>query len=344
MEGRPGPDDPGRGRKDLSAGADTPLFSIGVTTYDRVELLRETLASILRQDFRDFEILVGNDNPARRLDASLLNAADPRVRIVNRPANLGELGNMNALLAEARGRYFSWLADDDLYACGILSAVAAAVAEFGGPSCVYTLYTSLQAPAAARQAPTRRVEAAEFLRAYLARRLPVLGCCGFYERAALLDLGGMTPLGPGISPYSDNLLALRSALLRPVVIDQPLIHFRLHEQSLSYSSVDLAAYRVAQESLWSRFARDILPLADVPSGQRGPLLSALLSWCVRDFFGIMGRSGRGDASEMRSYMRFLHKALPESGGLTSRAAMVTFAELVKLPLRVAASRALPKSA
>ena len=47
---------------------------------------------------------------------------DPRIRFVNHPTNLREVGNMNALLREATGRYFTWLFDDDLYEPGFLKA------------------------------------------------------------------------------------------------------------------------------------------------------------------------------------------------------------------------------
>ena len=38
-----------------------PFFSIGVTTYNRKELLKQTLISIINQTFTDFEVIVGND-------------------------------------------------------------------------------------------------------------------------------------------------------------------------------------------------------------------------------------------------------------------------------------------
>src|SRR5713226_4574644 len=117
-----------------------PLFSFGVTTYDRVDLLAETLSSILRQTFCDFEIIVGNDNPNRTLSAASLGIHDSRIRFVNHSRNLGELGNMNSLLGLARGRYFTWIADDDLYAPNFLHAVHAALNKFEFPPCVYTSY------------------------------------------------------------------------------------------------------------------------------------------------------------------------------------------------------------
>ena len=39
-----------------------PFFTIGVTTYKRRELLSQTLTSLRNQTFRDFEVIIGNDD------------------------------------------------------------------------------------------------------------------------------------------------------------------------------------------------------------------------------------------------------------------------------------------
>src|SRR3972149_1596543 len=117
-----------------------PFFSIGVTTYNRKELLKQTLISIINQTFTDFEVIVGNDYIGEVLDADVLGIEDPRIRFINHECNLGELNNMNALLAAAKGKYFTWQFDDDLYAPDFLKAVHAAIMKFDFPHCVYTSY------------------------------------------------------------------------------------------------------------------------------------------------------------------------------------------------------------
>ena len=311
-----------------------PLFSIGVTTYDRLELLRETLQSVLRQDCADVEILVGNDNPARQLDAGTIGTSDPRVRIINHPVNLGEMGNMNALLSEAKGRYFSWLADDDLYAATTLSTVARAITKFQDPPCVFTRYSIQALSALGADGDAAQLEPAEFLRRYLGRSLPVLGCYGFYRHEQLLALGGMTRLSPGLSPYSDNLLALKAAILRPVVIDSPLIYFRTHDQSLSFTSVDVAGYRAAQEALWAVFNDQLLPRAGIGDAARDAIRADLLAWCVKDFYGVVGRSGRWQEKELKSYALFLRTAYLDFDRYPWRVATTASRERLKLPLRI----------
>ena len=47
---------------------------------------------------------------------------------------------MNALLNLSRGRYFTWLTDDDLYAPNFLAEVHSALVKFDLPVCVFTSF------------------------------------------------------------------------------------------------------------------------------------------------------------------------------------------------------------
>jgi glycosyltransferase involved in cell wall biosynthesis len=88
-----------------------PTFTVIVPTYERPELLAETLQSILAQTVEDFECLVVDDaspHPAAVPD-------DPRVRLLRMSENGGEPAARNAGLAAAHGRYVTFVDDDDLY-------------------------------------------------------------------------------------------------------------------------------------------------------------------------------------------------------------------------------------
>lgn len=289
----------------------TVLFSIGVTTYKRRDLLKECLSSILRQTFRDFEIIVGNDYPKEKLSGELLDLSDERIRFVNHPRNLGEMGNMNALLAEGRGRYFTWLADDDLYADTFLESIHATLSKHGFPPCVFTSYLSGASFPPGREVPVREGECLagrQFLRLYLNRTLRLQGCYGVFETQYLRKIGGMTQLGVGFSPYSDQLLALRAACLPTIVyIDAPLIFYRTHDQSISWASTDLDAYTSAQERLCGEgieiFSSEGLQ-ADFQSS-----LFFLLCWCIRDFASVLLRSGGVDRRRVYAYLGFIRKHL-----------------------------------
>ena len=269
----------------------------------------EALSSILGQTFHDYEVIVGNDYTQEILSAELLGIQDARFRFVNHLQNLGEVGNMNALLEESRGRYFTWLADDDMYAPTFLEAVYATLVKFGYPPCVFTSYVAGTTFPEGLEVPVREGECFEgkqFLQLYLKRTLKTQGCYGVFDAQYLRKIGGMVQLGGGFSPYSDQLLALEAGRLRTIAyIDAPLIFYRTHEQSISLASTDLDAYKSAQESLCSK---SITVFASEGLKEDFQLnLFLLLRWCIRDFATVLHRSGRLDRSRIIAYLSFIRR-------------------------------------
>ena len=95
-----------------------PLVSIGLPTYNRPRFLDEAIQSLLGQTFSDFELIISdNHSPDVRVREICLRSAakDARVRYIRQPENLGALQNYRFVLASARGSYFMWAPDDDLW-------------------------------------------------------------------------------------------------------------------------------------------------------------------------------------------------------------------------------------
>ena len=92
-----------------------PLVSVLVPTFDRPRYLRETLASVVAQSWRNLEIIV-HDNASPNDPAPLIEAfADPRIVLYRNSENLGVTRNIMAGLARCRGKYVAILGDDDLW-------------------------------------------------------------------------------------------------------------------------------------------------------------------------------------------------------------------------------------
>lgn len=227
-----------------------PFFSIGLPTYNRPELLQQCLLSILRQTFTDFEVIVGNDYVAMPLSGEPLGIDDPRVRFINHPHNLGEIDNMNSLLALSRGRYFTWQFDDDLYAADFLEATHAALTKFDFPQCVYTSFcyvwgTSFpNTTSSSRSCPSTLFSGRHFLRSYLSGHLKLLGCCGVFETDCLRKMGGVRKLcDHPIGAHSEHLIIIQAGLLdRVVYVKSPLVLYRNYDNSWSYKNKDADTY------------------------------------------------------------------------------------------------------
>jgi glycosyltransferase involved in cell wall biosynthesis len=245
-------------RDDPDSSTPTPFFSIGITTYNRPDLLKQTLDSISAQTFSDFEAIVGNDYAEEPLSAERLGITDPRIRFENYPENLGEANNMNELLARSRGRYFTWQNDDDLYAPTFLEDVHAAVVACDSPPCIFTSYEMFDGPQ-----PPPPVELAsgtgtqysgrEFLRKYFLGELKAIGCTGVYSREYMDQVGPIEVLADHHRPlYTEYLWLIRAGLEGHVVyIDQPLMRYRMHGDAWGVVSTDHALYRQAGENLLS---------------------------------------------------------------------------------------------
>jgi hypothetical protein len=102
----------------------TGMVTVGIPTFNRVASLGRTIASALEQDHEPLEVLVV-DNCSTDGTAELVAkfaTADPRVRLVTQPRNLGATINFETALLKARGEFFMWLADDDWISSGYVRA------------------------------------------------------------------------------------------------------------------------------------------------------------------------------------------------------------------------------
>ena len=89
-------------------------ITIGIVTFDRIELLKRSINSVLNQTYKNFIILIGNDNPNIKLSLNDLGIShNNKIKIFNNKKNLGERGNLNNLLNNSKTEIFCWLGDDD---------------------------------------------------------------------------------------------------------------------------------------------------------------------------------------------------------------------------------------
>jgi len=239
-----------------------PLFSIGVTTYNRSEMLAECLHSIIAQSFTDYEVIVGNDYLGERLLLSDYSINDSRFRIVNHKENLGEVNNMNWLLEQAVGKYFIWMADDDLMHPEFLNQVNLALSRSGqpAPAAIYTGYDSGPKPTEFCSIDDDDVVESvcyplvEFMCPYLSGAIGIIGCYGAMRTDLLRRIGGMRRLGVGFGPYSDTILPLLLAEMGTILyLNTGLVFLRTHNGSLSASSSDFNAYTTAEDDFMRLF-------------------------------------------------------------------------------------------
>jgi len=87
------------------------LVSVIVPTYNRRETIQAAIASVQRQTFADWELIVVDDGSTDDT-ADLIEGSDPRIVLI-RQKNQGVNGARNNGMLRARGQYIAFLDSDD---------------------------------------------------------------------------------------------------------------------------------------------------------------------------------------------------------------------------------------
>ena len=101
-----------------------PKVSVIVPIYNQAPFIRETVDSVLGQDYRNVELVLSNDGSTDGTSDILDEYAErepERVRVVGSERNTGIAGAFNRALDAHSGDYIAWLGGDDVMLPGKLS-------------------------------------------------------------------------------------------------------------------------------------------------------------------------------------------------------------------------------
>lgn len=102
-----------------------PKVSVHVITYNQAHFIRQTLDSVLAQDYENLEIVVADDASTDGTQLILKEYAEKwpgKFVIVLNEKNLGITGNSNAAFFACTGEFIALLGGDDLFLPGKISA------------------------------------------------------------------------------------------------------------------------------------------------------------------------------------------------------------------------------
>lgn len=106
-----------------------PRVTLAMPVFNGANYVEAALASILAQDFADFELVITDNASTDRTEeiCRAFAARDPRIRYHRHPRNLGAAPNYNSGYELARGEYLKWCAHDDLLSPNYVSECVAAL-------------------------------------------------------------------------------------------------------------------------------------------------------------------------------------------------------------------------
>ena len=112
------------GRKKKVVALDTPFVSVVITSYNYAAYIRQTLESVLKQTYRNFEILVvddGSEDNSVKIIKEYVDAYE-NVRLITHEngANKGLVASMKLGIELAQGEYVAFCESDDYWSAGNL--------------------------------------------------------------------------------------------------------------------------------------------------------------------------------------------------------------------------------
>lgn len=97
------------------------LLTILIETYNQECFIKQTIESILNQDYWfDYEIIIGDDCSTDKTPVILDEYAKrfPQIKVIHNPKNLGAMGNYYNIVTKAKGKYIMDCAGDDYWLPG----------------------------------------------------------------------------------------------------------------------------------------------------------------------------------------------------------------------------------
>lgn len=253
-----------------------PVVSVVVPLYETERYIAESLASVLAQTFRGFEVIVVDDGSSDGGPAIARATGDPRVTVVSQ-ANRGLAGARNTGIASARGRYVALLDADDRWAPGKLARHVAHLEADAGVAVSFSasrLIDEAGQPLGPVQRPSRRSMAPVDL---LCRNPVGNGSAPLIRRSALDRIAFVDPaLGrtcwfdESFRQSEDIECWMRIAVAgagRFAYLDEPLTDYRI-------SSRGLSANVAAQLASWRRFRTKVKGYAPAIEAAAGDLAEA----------------------------------------------------------------------
>jgi glycosyltransferase involved in cell wall biosynthesis len=115
----------------------SPKISVVIPLYNHARYIEETVDSVLKQSYRDFELIIVNDGSSDDSEAVVGKIKDERIRYFSQE-NQGAARTLNRGVRLARGEYVSILNSDDVYYPERLEECASALDDDPSLSAVFS--------------------------------------------------------------------------------------------------------------------------------------------------------------------------------------------------------------
>lgn len=211
-----------------------PLVTIGVSAFNRKELLRSCLESLLKQSYKNIEIIVVDDGSSDGT-AEMMSAEFPQIKYIYQE-NSGDAAAKNHAARAGKGDYIVFNDSDDLFFPDAVEKLVNALPDKPN-ACSYGTYQTIDAEG--NDVPTKGkvdVYPSGRITGELIRHILVNNCGTLIPRQLFLDKGGFNTALKVSYDYDFFLrLSLESEFY---AVQKPVFKRRRHDSNMSSASYE----------------------------------------------------------------------------------------------------------
>lgn len=121
------------------------MISVVLPTYNGIPYIEDAVNSVLNQSYTDLELIIvddcSTDGTGDIVDA--LAKTDARIRVIHNSQNKKLPASLNIGFTIAKGEYYTWTSDDNLYKQNALSVMLNKIENTPDTDIVYAMYDTI---------------------------------------------------------------------------------------------------------------------------------------------------------------------------------------------------------
>lgn len=206
-----------------------PLVTVGLIAYNRDTLIGKSIRSLLSQSYSNIELIISDDasTDSTKKICEKYAGKDKRIKYYQQKRNLGLAGNSNFVLKKARGKYFVWASDDDLWHKDFIKTLVGLMEKNeNAVLAMSNFYLFNEAKKQYADYPFKKnLSDLELILTYLSR--PSLLVWGMFRTKVLKEIGGFhTDERPLFHKGSDHVTVFKLLLRGDLIYEKKVLFFK----------------------------------------------------------------------------------------------------------------------
>lgn len=212
-----------------------PWASFCMSTYKRPEFLHSQVSSLLQQTFKDFEIVVSDNDPEASGKPVAESFNDTRIQYRCNAENLGMVKSFNKSIERAAGKFIVMVTDDDPVDHNFLSSFFEIIKKYPG----YSLYGGFGRKGKSEGA-LEIIDKENFLAEVLnpSKTYNLLWSSCLLSKEALVSVGKLADYG-GPHLVDHAMMAMTGSVNGGLMINRMYSSINSHQSNYSKSNLDI---------------------------------------------------------------------------------------------------------